>query len=66
MSSPRFDGGITLPYVLSIMTKTATNGDGKYIFYSGTNGTGSIEGVAANGHGRHGSQHHGQVEFLGR
>ena len=47
MSSPRFDGGITLPYVLSIMTKTATNGDGKYIFYSGTNGTGSIEGVAA-------------------
>ena len=37
MSSPRFDGGITLPYVLSIMTKTATNGDGKYIFYSGTN-----------------------------
>ena len=47
MSSPRFDGGITLPYVLSIMTKTATNGDGRYIFYSGTNGTGSIEGVAA-------------------
>lgn len=46
MSSPRFDGGITLPYVLSIMTKTATNGDGKYVYYSGSNGTGSIDGVA--------------------
>ena len=46
MSSPRFDGGIGLPYVLSIMTKTATNGDGKYIYYSGSNGTGSIDGVA--------------------
>lgn len=46
MSSPRFDGGITLPYVLSIMTKTAANGDGKYVFYSGSNDTGSIEGVA--------------------
>lgn len=47
MTSPRFDGGITLPYVLSIMTKTASNGAGKYIFYSGSNGTGSIDGVAA-------------------
>ncbi len=46
MSSPRFDGGIGLPYVLSIMTKTATNGDGKYVYYSGSNGTGSIDGVA--------------------
>ena len=47
MNSPRFDGGITLPYVLSIMTRTATNGDGKYIYYSGSNGTGSIDGVSA-------------------
>ena len=47
MTSPRFDGGITLPYVLSIMTKTASNGAGKYIFYSGSNSTGSIDGVAA-------------------
>ena len=47
MNAPRFDGGITLPYVLSVMTRTAANGDGKYIYYSGSNGTGSIDGVSA-------------------
>lgn len=46
MNAPRFDGGITLPYVLSIMTRTATNGDGKYVYYSGSNSTGSIDGVS--------------------
>lgn len=46
MNALRFDGGITLPYVLSIMTRTATNGDGKYVYYSGSNSTGSIDGVS--------------------
>ncbi len=48
LASPRFDGGITLPYVLSFMTASANNGDGKYVFFSGNdaNGTGFIDGVA--------------------
>lgn len=32
--SPRFDGGITLPYVFSLMTDSPANEDGRYVLFT--------------------------------
>ena len=46
LTGTRFNGGIKLPYVISLMTASAKNGDVKYVNYNGDNGTGHADDVS--------------------
>ncbi|MBP3481844.1 MAG: BACON domain-containing protein [Alistipes sp.] len=46
LTGTRFNGGIKLPYIISLMTTGTTNGAVKYSNYNGDNGTGHADDVS--------------------
>ena len=46
LTGTRFNGGIKLPYVISLMTTSDVNGAVKYVNYNGDNGTGHADDVS--------------------